>query len=86
VPGVRSVINLIAVKPSVSAVEVKTKIEDALRRSAETDASRIHLFVENSEVKLTGQVRSYAEKQDAERAVWAAPGVTKVTNEIVIAP
>jgi osmotically-inducible protein OsmY len=86
VPGVRSVLNLIGVKPSVSLAEVKTKIEDALRRSAETDASHIRVFVNNSEVRLVGQVRSFAEKQDAERAAWAAPGVTKVENQIAIVP
>ena len=56
------------------------------RRSAETDASHIRVFVNNSEVKLVGEVRSFVEKQDAERAAWAAPGVTKVENQIAIVP
>lgn len=85
--GVRGVSNLIAVKPKkVSTFEVNHKIKDALKRSAEMDANRITVTAADGEVTLKGTVRSFAERVDAERAAWAAPGVTKVRDEILISP
>lgn len=82
--GVRSVVNLITVREKVMPADVKQKIEAALVRSAETDASRIQVDVQGSKVILRGRVRSYAERQDAERVAWSAPGVTEVENTIAI--
>ena len=82
--GVKHVTNAITVKPTVAPHEIRRKIEDAFRRSAELDASRITVEANGSEIILRGTVKSWAERQEAERAAWAAPGVTKVDNRVTI--
>ena len=82
--GVKGVSNLITVKPAATPSDLKKKIQDALVRNAQLDAAGITVEVEGSKAILRGKVRSWAERQEAERVAWLAPGITSVDNKITI--
>jgi osmotically-inducible protein OsmY len=86
IKGVKGVSNLIVLKPRAQPAEIKNKILDAFRRNAELDANRIQIETNGSEVILKGTVRSWIEREEAERVAWSAPGVTKVEDRIVVSP
>jgi osmotically-inducible protein OsmY len=86
IKGVKGVTNAITLKPKVEPTDIQRKIQDAFKRSAEVDAERIKVDVRGSEVVLEGTVRSWIEREEAERVAWSAPGVTKVEDRIVVRP
>jgi osmotically-inducible protein OsmY len=84
--GARGVVNSLKVKQVVIPSDVRGRIEAAFRRSADIEAERVRVEVHDSKVVLRGDLHSVSEKEDAERAARAAPGVTEVENLITITP
>jgi osmotically-inducible protein OsmY len=86
IKGVKGVNNLIQLKPTARPAEIKRKIQDAFKRNAEIDANQVVVEADGSSVILKGKVRSWIEREEAERVAWSAPGVTRVEDRIVVAP
>jgi osmotically-inducible protein OsmY len=84
--GVRGVTDQITLKSRAQPGEVKQKIEAAFRRSAEVDARRVRVEARDGKVILHGNVRSFAEREEAQQAAWAAPGVVEVDNRLSVIP
>jgi osmotically-inducible protein OsmY len=84
VHGVLRVRNAIVIKPHVAVAEIKHSIEEAFRRNAEVDANRITVDAQGNEITLRGEVRSFAERDEAQRTAWSAPGVVQVKNELTV--
>jgi len=82
--GVYGVANNIEVKPTASAYDVKKRIEDALKRNAEVEASAIKINVRDGKVTLEGKVNAWSQRAAAERAAWSAPGVSSVIDHITL--
>jgi osmotically-inducible protein OsmY len=84
IKGVKGVTNVIQLKPAVEPTDIQRRIQEAFKRSAELDANRISVEAKGSEVILKGTVRSWTEREEAERVAWSAPGVTHVEDRIVV--
>jgi osmotically-inducible protein OsmY len=84
--GVRGVTNTITLVSPVRTADVQKKIEDAFRRSAEVDARRVEVHATDGRIVLRGNVRSWAERAEAQQAAWSAPGVINVENNLIVMP
>ena len=82
--GVTGVSDQIAIKPSLSVSAVKSDIETALKRTAASDAKKIHVEVRGSDVTLTGKVQSWAERETATTSAWGTPGVRSVVDKMTL--
>jgi osmotically-inducible protein OsmY len=71
-------------EPTVKPVAVEKAIKSAFKRSAVIDANQICVETSGSNVELSGNVRNLAEREEAERAAWAAPGVSSVDNQLTV--
>jgi osmotically-inducible protein OsmY len=84
ISGVLGVTNLIEVDQQPSPSNVRDLIMAAVKRASDVDANSIRVTTEGHKVTLSGKVHGWYERQIAERAAWAAPGVTRVEDNIVV--
>lgn len=84
VPGTSGIVTKLEVQNPVCADDVRDGIEAAYSRLAELDAKTLKIETDGSKVTLSGRVRSRHERQIADRAAWASPGVTDVQNDILV--
>lgn len=82
--GVKGVVNRITIKKQFVPTDLQQQIDQAFKRIAEIDAQRISIETNDGKVVLRGKVRSWSERDEAERAAWAAPGVSHVENELSV--
>ncbi|MCI3179246.1 ornithine aminotransferase [Caulobacter sp. CCUG 60055] len=82
--GVRGVTNLITLRSGIKQGDVKSQIKKAFHRNAEIDASGIEIGIDGGKVTLSGDVKLWREREMAENAVWAVPGVYQVIDKLVV--
>ena len=82
--GVKKIVNNITLKNISPITDLKQKIKSAFKRSADIDADKIDVETLGNKVTLKGEVRSWKERADAEMAVWSAPGVYQVDNQLTV--
>lgn len=80
--GVKGINNAIEIRPQVNADDIWNKVHAAFVRHADVDADKVTVIVKDDTVTLTGEVHSWHEREDAENAAWATPGVRNVKNNL----
>lgn len=85
ISGVVRIDNRVEVAPPIATADVRHRIEQAFERQADLEAEEIKVEADGSKVTLTGNVSSWSKRNLAERAAWAAPGVTKIEDRLVVA-
>jgi osmotically-inducible protein OsmY len=83
-PGVVGISDLIELRKKPTPENLAQRIHGALERQAGREARRIRIEVKGDEVTLRGDVNSSAERLAAQGAVWSAPGVGRVVNELLV--
>ncbi|MGN6567508.1 MAG: BON domain-containing protein [Flavipsychrobacter sp.] len=84
ITGVRGISNLIMLTPKIDATVIEKNIRRALQRSADIEANNIDIKTIGNKVILKGKARSWAERNEIERATWSSPGVTEIEDELLI--
>jgi osmotically-inducible protein OsmY len=84
VKGIKGIVNRIAVVPQPAVDGTQPRIARALHQDADLDARGINVLVSGNSVTLTGTVRSWHERESAERAAMHAPGIIQVDNRLSI--
>jgi osmotically-inducible protein OsmY len=82
--GVCGVTNNISIRSKVQPSDIKNRIEEALKRSAQSEGRKISVSVKDDRAILDGNVHSFAEYEDAGHAAWMAPGIVRVENNLKI--
>ena len=80
--GVVGVSNEVTLASKAIPADLSQRISQALQRQALREAKRVEVAVDGTKVTLRGQVHSWQERDAVQGAVWAAPGVRTVVNEL----
>ena len=85
ISGITGICDLLRISNQVDAGDVRNRIEEAFKRQADLDSKGVRISVDGGKVTLDGHVHAWHERRAAERAAWAAPGVSQVIDRVRVA-